>query len=198
LIDWTSGLAEMKLPMRTSIAAVLVLLCCSVELAFAQATAYQSLLDSVQSPDIGSAGFPSLQWRKATAGALLNYCESALSHVPRNPPSADQSMETEENSNVSAMPFEFARWRLAAIFGDCIQLTREIQNAEKLRREIQAWIKLNRLLEDDPTVKNLIVAAKMLPPGRDRSDQHDILGIANWRPLRVCIFEAVLKLLDKP
>ncbi len=72
----------MKLPMRTSIAAAFFLLCCSAELACAQTTADQSLLESVQPPDIGSAGFPSLQWRRATAGALLDYCEAALSQRP--------------------------------------------------------------------------------------------------------------------
>src|SRR5207302_9692595 len=113
------------------IAAAFVLLCCSAELACAQTTADESLLESVQSPDIGSAGFPSLQWRRETAGALLNYCEAALSLIPRNSPREDQSMETEENSDLSTMPLEFARWRLAAIFGDCIQLTQEIRNAGK-------------------------------------------------------------------
>jgi hypothetical protein len=181
-----------------SITAALLLLCCSIELASAQTTPYQSLLESVQSPEIGSGGFPSLQWRKSTAKALLSYCESVLSRVPVKSPSENQTIETEESYDVSAMPFEFARWQLATLFGDCIKLTEEILSARNLRQEIRVWVKLNRLLEDDPTILNLVVAARMLPQRHDGSYQDNVFGFSNWRTVRVYIFEAILILLEKP
>ena len=120
-----------------SVTVAFVVLSCSIELASAQAAVYQSLLESVQSPEIGLVEFPSLKWWKSTAQTLLTYCESVVSRIPWKSPS-DVSLETEDNADVLAMPFEFSRGQLMIIFSDCMQFTHEIQRTRVRGRELPA------------------------------------------------------------
>ena len=174
---------------------VFFLCCCSIRLVPAQTIPYQDLLEIIQSRDITSAEFPSVPWRKSSAAALLSYCKSALTRVPHNPLSVGI---TEDGAmDISDMRIEFARWQLETIFSNCTALTQTILDARSVPQEIGAWIKLTRLLEDDQTALNLIVSAGMLRLSRDGSYEDNIFGIANWRTVRVFIFEAILKLLAK-
>jgi hypothetical protein len=175
---------------------VFFLCCCSIRLVPASQTVpYQDLLEIIQSPDITSAEFPSVPWRKSSAAALLSYCKSALIRVPHNPLSVGI---TEDGAmDISDMRIEFARWQLETIFSNCTALTQTILDARSVQQEISVWIELTRLLEDDQTALNLIVSAGMLQPSRDGSYEDNIFGIANWRTVRVVIFEAILKLLAK-
>jgi hypothetical protein len=174
---------------------IFFLCCCSIRLVPAQTIPYQDLLKIIQSPDITSAEFPSVPWRKSSAAALLSYCKSALTRVPHNPLSVGI---TEDGAvDISDMRMEFARWRLETIFSNCTALTQTILDAPSVQQEIGAWIKLTRLFEDDQTALNLIVSAGILRPSRDGSYEDNIFGISNWRTVRVFIFEAILKLLAK-
>lgn len=169
------------------------MLCWSLQSASAQAIPYERLLAIVQSQDIGSAEFPSVQWRKSTAEALHSYCKSALSRVPRDPPRV--GLTEEGASDIVDMIFEFAHWRLATIFLDCNELTQELLDTRDVHHEIHSWIKLARLLEHDKTVLSLIVNTGMLPPRNDGSYDDNIFGTASWWTVREFIFYAVLNLL---
>jgi hypothetical protein len=174
---------------------VFFLCCCSIRLVPAQTIPYQDLLEIIQSPDITSAEFPSVSWRKSSAAALRSYCKSALTLVPQNQLSV--GITEDGATNISDMRIEFARWQLETIFSNCTTLTQTILDVRSVQQEIGAWIKLTRLLEYDQTALNLIVSAGMLRPNRDGSYEDNIFGISNWRTVRVFIFEAILKLMAK-
>jgi hypothetical protein len=188
-------LQSLRAPVAGLIIAVFFLCYCSLRATPAQAIPYQDLLGTIQSAEINSAEFPSVRWRRSSAVALLTYCNSAFTQIPHNALSV--GITEDGAADISDMRIEFARWRLETIFSSCAALTKTILDAQSVQQEISAWIKLSRLLEDDRTALRLTVSAGLLRPSRDGEYEDNIFGIANWRPVRVFIFEAIFRLLAK-
>jgi hypothetical protein len=149
----------------------------------------QQLLKAVQT--INAHRFASKPRRTASAEAFLDYCKSALGRVPYSGPRVGL---TEESGDRIDAQLEFAHWRLSTIFGDCAEAAHGIIDAQDVRQEAAAWLKLIQLLEQDEAVRKLGMTAGIPQLKRNGGDKDDIFGTGNWRAMRTIIGEAATTL----
>jgi hypothetical protein len=167
----------------------LTVLTCIAGSAAARTGAAAQLL-ALQSQDIKSSGLPPADLRRSVAGIVLEECKVALSRLPQQAPTV--GLTENDPPNIRAAQRELARWRLGVAFAACADLSAQIIAATDTSAEVHAWLELARLFADEPTVRQLIELAEILPPGHGQAEVEDAFGIAHWRIVREAILRRAL------
>jgi hypothetical protein len=149
----------------------------------------------LRSQDASSVFGSSARWRRSVAEALQADCNAGMAQVAWGSPRV--GLTEDGPSDASAVRHEFAQWRLATIFRDCAELTRDVLSAANAQREIRAWIGLTRLLGDDQPLHNLIEMAGFPARSHDHAGAAGFAESEHRRRMRDILFEATLKLLDE-
>lgn len=132
--------------------------------------------------------------RRLAARSSLLYCKTVLAGIPSD--NSEMGL-TEDTADPAGAASEFSRWQLTEIFSDCAKHASETLSAADEAQEINAWIKLTGLINEERQIKRFAAVANLthLLQGTAANNLYEA---DNWAILRSSMLNAMAQSFNNP